>query len=388
MVAFIGEEMEDVFNELEASNPQWFELLGDSPTTHLPVSGQFGEIMVGDFPWIASGGFTDILGKSAAVVHPQPKAAPPKATAVKRVVAQARNERPAPPTMRVVSANEDFHNPIGLPEHVADVVVFGDDEAGNPLFPVTAKLYESFAVGADDRAPRYIRLDTDASYKDFRTENSPVMAMLKAKVEELEALVRGHMADDTVHVHGIATDISRLQAAGDGMTRVPLMLPPAAEGAVDCWRDGDVICCSMWLPGPDGDVRVCTTATPLAEHVADVADYTRRSGVEPADVLGFLPTMACMLGGGSLLPKMAAAASSLLARPEAATGEPFVGRMVPANQPTLATLIALLQLCQRGEAQACTEWSRLATLAASVPELAAAMADAKARLRSAQRGAQ
>jgi hypothetical protein len=73
--------------------------------------------------------------------------------------------------------------------------------------------------------------------------------------------------------------------------------------------------------------------------------------------------MGCTLGAGTLVKEMAAAAPSILARPEAAGSKPFVCRIEPKANPALCALIALFQECACGNKQACAEWDALADAA-------------------------
>jgi hypothetical protein len=122
----------------------------------------------------------------------------------------------------------------------------------------------------------------------------------------------------------------------------------------------------------------------VVKHVNDVVGYARAVGASVSELLGVLPTVACMMGGGFLIPQMASCAPQLLARPEVVAGGTFVGRMVPKHHPSFAALISLLQRAQSGYTVAIEEWERLAQVAQSEPELAGLMLKTQERLLRAQ----
>ena len=283
------------------------------------------------------------------------------ALAVREVVRQARDDREPTPPLDVVTFDE---------LDALDVTVLGADQPRG--------------------APRYLRVDTEDSYRDFVADGSPELAALRDKVEELEAALQAHIDDPDAHILGMIEDISvLLPEAEAAQRRVPLRLPPWAEGKIDCWREGDVICCSIRLPGPDGKVRLCTSAAPLADGVIEVIGCASRAGIDVVDVLGALPEMACVLVGASVAKMLLAAAPSALSRPEVRAGEVFVGAVVrPDDRVRAGALVALLQRCDAGNAAACSEWAALVGAAKIDSSLAWSMRRAKELLqaRRASRG--
>lgn len=316
--------------------------------------------------------FVPILGADPATVE-----------ATRKIIEKARDSKAPPLPMMVAELDADVVKMPG--DYLDEVILLGVD--GAPAFPMAASLRHEYGGDAD---PKYVRVDTAPSYREFRTAQSPEMAALRQRVGEMEDLLRAHLADPHAHhetVAGYLDDISRLGTQADpAAKRIPLSMPPWAEGKYDCWREGDLICCSIALPGNDGHVRICTSATPIKKHVDLVVGYAQAVGAKVSEMLGVLPTVACMMGGGFLIPQMAKAAPQLLARPEVVAGGTFVGRLVPANIPSFAALIALLQRAQSGNETATAEWERLADVAASEPELTRLMVKAQEKLLAAQGG--
>jgi hypothetical protein len=72
--------------------------------------------------------------------------------------------------------------------------------------------------------------------------------------------------------------------------------------------------------------------------------------------------MGCVLGAGTMLKEMAAAAPAIMSRKEAQTKTPFMVRIEPKNSPALAALAMLVMACKLGDQQACMEWENLAKL--------------------------
>ena len=247
--------------------------------------------------------------------------------------------------------------------------ILGAAEASTPL------LTRIFSKFAKKQSPTYVRLDTAKSYKDFRATQSPEMAELQQKVAELALILRGHIADGHGNPMTFDDDLAQV-TAHDVMVlwgeiqdkQVPIKLPPFADGKYSCWHEpgeaGGVVCASLMLPGPDGELRIATAATPVFEHVVEVCGHTQNVGGRVTELLGVLPTVACMLGGSHLIPRMARAAPKLLARPEVQQGDSiFVGKIVPYVQPSLAAIMTLCQKAQSGDAEAIREWKLLAKYA-------------------------
>ena len=297
------------------------------------------------------------------------------------VIERMRDEASPPTPQTVVRDGESL--PSDFDEALlAQVVIVGAVEAGHAaedaveMFPVTMDLYRHF-----HKRDVPVRLDTPETYEEFRAVASPDLADLRARMARLEDDFRAHVSDPRAHQQ-VAGEIEAL-ADAERDKRVPLQLPAWMEGTWDCWREGDVVCCSLALPGKRGEVRICTSLTPVGPHVFEVARAARVVGAgDLGPYLGVLPTVAAMRAGGSLLPRMAAAAPALIDMDEG--DEVLVGTLVAMNHPSRAALMALLQRAQFGDPQARDEWEKLAAACAEYPVLCAAMAGARDRLIAAQ----
>lgn len=314
-------------------------------------------------------GDDEILGAKRVSKHSAAKA-------VKKIVAKAAKERLPPPplevsdvivlggeseddcvgdafTYEIVGNASSYMEIIGADEDT--VSVFGDDEvgddgmfsasAGTPRHPLLRAIYNRIA--ASSPPPRRVRLDTVDSYANFLHG-------------------REHREDELG------------EAVAAPMTHVPLSLPPQFEGKIRCWRDGDEICCSIQLPGPDGQLRIATTGTPAATHAEEVVGYAVGAGVDPVDVLGVLPTVANILGGGSLVPQLAQVAPTLL-KAAGKRGVPVSATIAPTVDPAVAALATMKSMCAKGDQQACDELAQIQEDADNGDERARALlADADA----------
>lgn len=270
-----------------------------------------------------------------------------------RIITRVRDQKSPAPWIRVVAVEPDtIYAPYA--DAVSQVTLLGND-AGESEFPLTKALYDHFqSVG--EMWP--VRLDTLESYEEFRS--APEMA------DEAMAGMLGHLGD-----------MSRLARTQE---EIPLSLP-FDKDTYRCWREGEMVCCSIAVPGPDGEMRICTSWTPAEKHVNEVVGHAHAIGVKDVTtMLGVLPTVACMMGGSELAPRLAAAAPALLARPEVQDGGIFVGAMV-ANHPSLAALMALWQEARGGNVQAAEEWKKFEALAHLSDELDATLKEAKKRVK-------
>lgn len=337
---------------IDMDTPRSWEFLGhpgDMVNVNKPMTYEFLGAMIQDYH------FLDVVG------------------ATQKIVERARDKKAPPPSLRVVPADE----PAPIVDRFLEEILLVGDLASQ--FPCTIGFYETFRV-----EPKYVRLDTEKSYRDFRMSQSPEMAELRAEVARLSSLLHAHMADG--HGPQITESLGRLISDEEVSRRIPLSMPPWAEGKWDCWREGGLVCCSIRLPGADGTARICTSATPIEPYVHEVVGYAHEVGGNISAMLGVLPTVACMMAGGSLPPAMCKAAPSILARPEVQSGNIFIGRLAGASQPALAAMIALLQKAQNGDPQATSEWQKFTKLAEVSADLASTMGEAKIRLAAAQEG--
>jgi len=291
--------------------------------------------------------------------------------AVVKVIEKARDNRQPPPPMKAVDVeapsfdDDDF----GL----TDVCVGVAEVTGNPNpFPLTSQLM--LRAGATI-GPRIVRVDTEQSYKAFLVQQSPELADLKARFE-------AHVSDPNAH-GGPSSDLDDLEGRSDlsddiddlvhlgaeaeaieAQKRVELWMPKRFDGLVTAWREGDFVCASLTLPGKDGEVRICTSLEPISKCVEEMSRHAAEANVPAAAVVGSIPAMGCVLGAGTVLKEMAAAAPAILSRPEASLPAPFVVRIEPKVNPALGALMMLVAACRQGNQQACAEWQKLGELSA------------------------
>jgi len=302
--------------------------------------------------------------------------------AAREIVRQAQASRLPAPFLRVEPTTGDVGD-VDVEDVLGELLgVIEDDESDEPApftpvdsydFPVTQKLHRKFKAALP--SPKVMRVDTEESYKKFMDEKrAPYIAELEQRVARAEAALAQHASDG----HGVAMDVlgadveQAKQRALTGGDEIPMSLPPGTEKHIKVWQDGGQICCSMRLPGPDGKVRIATAASPVERHVEEVLCYTEDGDVNPMEVMGALPMMAQILGGGSLVTQIAAAAPQLLARPEVCAGEVFVGKVTPVSDPAVAAIMALLQMCRAGDKQALKEVKKLRAMKGSDALFAAA----------------
>ena len=162
--------------------------------------------------------------------------------------------------------------------------------------------------------------------------------------------------EDLVHL-GAEAD------AAEAAKRVELWMPQRFDGKIEAWREGDFVCASIALPGKDGELRICTSLEPVRKCVEEMSRHAAEANVPPSVVVGHIPAMGCVLGAGTAIKEMAAAAPAILNRPEASVKLPFMVRIEPKVSPALAALAMLASGCKAGDAQACDEWNRLASMA-------------------------
>ncbi|SRR5579862_546966 len=308
---------------------------------------------------------------------------------IRDIIKQAQRLRVAPPPVTVEPApqgkdiGEVLDDAYLLGELLGEVPVTTTSPApftptDSTLFPITQKLYQKFKAAIPP--PRVVRVDDEANYAKWKdSKRAPYIATLESRVEQLEANVADHVSDN--HGHGRvqrledaftehlkdagsteagATELigDLVEKAKDAGDKIPLSLHPESEGKVDAWQDGCDIFCSIRLCGPDGKVRIATTSSPAERHADEVAKYASEAGVDPVTVMGVLPALAQVLGGGALVSQLCQAAPGLMARPEVLQGS-FVGLVTPKGDAEVASVMMLLQLCDKGNARACAERDEL-----------------------------
>jgi len=297
------------------------------------------------------------------------------AMAAVKVIEKARDNRQPAPPMKAV----DVDAPPRVEEDwsLTDVVIGAAVATGGvDPFPLTSALMLRCGVGCP---PRFVRVDTEDSYRAFRAENSPELAALSDHVAQLEQRLSDHIVDPDAH-SDLEDDIATVTELGaeaevaEAQKRVDLWLPKRYDGLVTAWREGEFVCASLALPGSDGEVRICTSMEPVRKCVSEMARHAAEAGVPAATVVGVLPAMGCVLGAGTAIKEMAAAAPAILQRPEANTKASFMVRIEPKDNPALAALAMLVMACKAGDQQACDEWRRLGEL--SAPPVKQAMLEA------------
>lgn len=279
---------------------------------------------------------------------------------IQQVVKQARDNRMPPPKMKAV----DIDAPPSLDDDwgLMDVCIGAAEVTGDPNpFPVTAALMQRFGAGGE---PRFVRVDTAESYKEFRASNSPEMQELRTKVMDVKERFDEHARDPYAH-EALRGEIEELTLLGaevkqvEEQKRIELWMPQRFDGLLEAWREGEYVCASIVLPSIDGKVRICTALEPMRKCIAEMARHASEADVPASAVVGVLPAMGCVLGAGTVIKEMAAAAPSILQRPEARQAEPFVVRIEPKANPALCALAALAVECLRGNQKACEEWKAL-----------------------------
>lgn len=239
-------------------------------------------------------------------------------------------------------------------------------------------------------APRLVRVDDVASYRDFRTARcTPYIRQLARRIEALEEALAHHRDSDEDYFDdledrfqrhisdGHGGDIDALgaevfeaaEAAQRGGARVSLSAPAWAAARIDCWQDGPEVLCTLRL----ADGRFITSGAPVAEHVTEVLDCC--AGVAPDEARVIAPTLSLRIAGESLLRQLASVAPVVSAA--AGGARSFVGLMTPRSDAPKAAIMALLQHCQRGDARALNEVRSLENAGAPVVDALACLTRAQ-----------
>jgi hypothetical protein len=296
-------------------------------------------------------------------VVPQHASAAPlaaKKQTVRAVVRQAQRLRLPPPALEISPANGDVGEVLDLDDVLGEMLgVAGPSNTFIPTvsagFPVTHGLYRKFKSALP--APKNMRVDTDATHAQFLdAKRAPYLVALD------DAVAQGN--EENIHAANL-----RAEVCGE---EVPLSLHPASSDKVKCWRDGDEVFCSVRFRGHDGAARIITSSTPFDRHMDEVLGYFDDAGIDAVESMDVAAPLAHVLGGGALVTQITKAASELLAHPEVVAGRPFVGKVTPKCDPAVAAVMMLLQLCHRGNEQACWEAEKLSRTPGSEAVFAAA----------------
>lgn len=287
------------------------------------------------------------------------------AMALRKVVQTARDNRAPAPPMRAVDVDAPEQE---MPETWALVdtcIGAAADAPGTDPFPRLTFLLNRCGAAT---APRLVRVDTEESYAAFRAADAPELAQFRDRLSAVERKLTEHARDPYAHER-IADEIEDLVLLGEeadkalAEKRIDMGLEPEFDGKHDAWCDGEWVFASLKLPAHDGSVRWCTAAEPAHKAVTEMSRHAADAAVPPSAVVGMLPAMGVTLGAGTVTKEMAAAAPSILARPEAQSPFPFMVRIEPKSSPAVCALASLALECKQGNTQACAEWNRLAATA-------------------------
>lgn len=291
--------------------------------------------------------------------------------AILRTVSRARDaRRPCPPMCAV-----DLDAP--LPEE-ADFL-----GAAASAYPLLSQLEAAWREAA---RPRIVRVDTEETYQAFRDGSSPERLLLLSRLADIEGRLAAHLSDPDAHSPDLAEEMDEAQAlaAAEAQKQIPLSMPRHFDGLVEAWHDGDMAAASVVLPRADGGRYIATTAEPRKKGELEAAKAAAEAGVPAAAIVGYLPAIGATLAAADAIKALASGADdkpgTLLKRPEARAGRPFLVRLESQVHPATFALGELLCLCQAGNARACEEWARLAA-EAPVP-VREAMAEIQMALRA------
>lgn len=242
---------------------------------------------------------------------------------------------------------------------------------GLPLYAAALRCFQSALP-----APKFVRVDTPSTYARFREQRHAACCdELHARVAELESLLSQHVADrhGDGRLAALESTVARLaeqraddsfrfgdypqqdllggsvgERSADGATRIAVV--PALRGKVECWQDGEEICCTVRFLNPRGELRLATTGTPMQRHLEEALSCASVAELEHA--LPVMGRLAQILGSTALIPELCRVAPIL-----STTGQtsPMIGVMFPQSTSVLPAAMALLQQCQRGDRRAWRE---------------------------------
>jgi hypothetical protein len=165
-----------------------------------------------------------------------------------------------------------------------------------PIYDVIRERYR-FAIGR----PKLVRVDGEASYKQFREERQQEQSVQPVY-------------------------LARRNAA--------------------CWVDGDEVVCTVRV----SDNMVATTGESLDDSFRAVVGAAESTGCRGADALLLGVALSPMVAGYRLLGDVINAKDALCDE-----GVGFVGALVPQTSVELAALMTLIQRCQGGDRKSCRE---------------------------------
>lgn len=236
----------------------------------------------------------------------------------------------------------------------------------------TAPVYSAFLQFFRGTRPRskLVRVDTPASYEQFRDARSNACCDgLNWRLQALESTVARHVSDhhgggrlaslEAAFAKHLAQHPDDLFEFGDysrdvlgshrttrrrGGNAVPIPVVPALRGKVECWQEGDEICCTVRFKNKRGNLSLVTTATPIQRHLEEALSCA--SSTELECVWPVLDRLVQILGSTELIPELCRTVP-ILSTTHATS--PMIVVMVAQGTPELAAAMALLQQCQRGD---------------------------------------
>lgn len=230
-------------------------------------------------------------------------------------------------------------------------------------FPIFKSAYEHFQ--ASEPQSRAVRIDNEKTYGHFVSEQA--VKEIERRLNEVRAALEEHSSDhhggkmaqmrkwdEILGAAEAVSDLSKSETAheaADKMPKVPLDLPPFAEGKIKCWRDGEYVVCSIRFGTVGGAVRIATMAAKPSYDAESVAGWAARAGVNPITILGVLPDIADVACGKKLVKEVAGAALAAQRRLDVCgmdgDDEPVV---IPNTADTAAPVAALMYVEQQADA--------------------------------------
>lgn len=295
--------------------------------------------------------------------------------AVRAVILRARGRRLAVPLTVEPASRDTTGNTFHLGGRTYEIL--GDAES----HPGFSALEQRFATASPP--DKLVRLDTPASYSDFREERrQPYVADLEARLAALESAFSRHVDDEggrlgrleqefgrhvadrhsdrlndlekefrqhatDPHAHDIIGLARAASAFTVGGEEIPVV--KNLQGKVECWQDGDEVVCTIRFLNKDGQLRLATTATPVDRHIEEVIDC---AGDDFEHVVPSLGRMAQILGSTEVIRQLCQAVPIFSTARE---NRAIIGVMRAPGNPSLAAAMALLQFCQQGSRRACDE---------------------------------
>lgn len=273
------------------------------------------------------------------------------------------------------------------PVYTNDFEVAGDTILGelavaySPLQngAIGSRLLRKFA--AHTPPPKIIRHESVGAFEAFKADRLASRAAdFEKRLAAVEAELAEHVADnhgggrvarleDALTAHLDASILGHGGGGGGGhgahshellspmiWNPVELPIPVEWQPATECWQDGDEVVCAVRTLAPDGSLRVTSTGASFPRALDYVAGCVERLNAHPLAVAPVLPKLAQVVAGMCCLGQLAEAAPTL-SRYNVGSG--IALRVRSDGDPETRAAMALYQLCQLGDTDACAEWARL-----------------------------